>query len=192
MEFKIERTQAELFSKRLSRVSFIQAIAKDLDAHDVNRKEVKKKYLFESYIVYLVAKWQTFLEDLAEESFKRLVALESGHMIRGVLHKNFYQTFKKFNTPKTENIDVLIEAATGLAKISDNWYWDGMSNKNAKSKLAEILEIRHEIAHTAGAKRVLTLEGNFEYMEFLVTLAGVLNKVIDNHIETELRNRSLT
>jgi hypothetical protein len=192
MKFRTQRTPAELFSKRLTHIRFIQAIASDLDTNDVTRKEGKKKYLYESYIVYLIANWQTFIEHLAEKAFTQLVEIESSHMLRGVLRNNFYQALKKFNTPKTETIDSLIEAATGISKVSSNWYWDGMSNKKAKGKLAEILEIRHEIAHTASTKKVLTLEGNFEYMEFLMRLADSLNKVIDEHIEAELRNHSST
>jgi len=192
MAINTGRTPAEFFNKRLSRISFIQSIAKDLDAHDINRKEVKKKYLYESYIVYLVARWQTFIEHLAEESFTKLIALESSFMLRRILHNNFYQMLNRLNTPDTKKINELIEAATGIAKIADNWHWEGMPNDKAKGKLAEILNIRHEIAHTATTSKRLTLEGNIEYMEFLVKLADVLNKVIDNHIEIELRNRDVT
>ena len=190
MKFRTKRTSAELFSKRLTHIRFIQAIAGDLDKHDVARKESKKKYLYESYIVYLIANWQTFIEQLAEEAFTRLIEIESSHLLRGSLRNNFYQTLKKFNTPRTDTIDSLIEAATGISKISNNWYWGGMPNKKAKRKLEQILEIRHEIAHTAATKKALTLEGNIGYMEFLVKLANILNEVIDNHIEMELRKRN--
>jgi hypothetical protein len=110
-------------------------------------------------------------------------------MLRGILRNNFYQTLKRFNTPNTQNIDALIEAATGVAKVSDNWHWAGVSNENAKGKLAEILKIRHEIAHTASTSKLLTLEGNSEYAEFLVRLADILNRVIDDHIKVELGRR---
>jgi hypothetical protein len=190
MAFKLERTQADFFSKRLSGIRFIHAIARDLDASDVHRKESKKKYLCESYIVYLVARWQVFLESLAEEAFTRLAALEPSPRLRVIRLNNFNQTLKRFNTPKAKNIDELIEAATGLTKISDNWHWDGVSINTAKSKLGDILEIRHEIAHTGSTQKKLTLAKNLNYVEFLVKLAHILNEVIDTHIETELRSRS--
>lgn len=186
MAFNFERTQAQLFSKRLGRIAIIQNIAKNLDSYDVNKKRSKQNYLYQSYIVYLVAMWQTFLEDLAEESFNKLVERERSSITRGMIRNNFHTTLKKFNTPNTENINTLIEAATGIAKIANNWQWGNMTNSNAKGKLSEILNIRHQIAHTATTDKALTLQGNFEYMEHLVTLATITNEVIVNHINTEL------
>src|SRR5215216_4072926 len=110
MKLKLHKTPAQMFSKSLTHIRFVHIIAKDLDDYDVSRKEKKQGYLYRSYIIYLVALWQTFLERLARESFERLIVIEPNSSFHEILRSNFDQVIKKFNTPKTQNIDVLIEA----------------------------------------------------------------------------------
>jgi hypothetical protein len=191
MPFDTRRTPAQQFSKNLTHIRFIHLIANDLDAIETRRKENKKSYLFQSYIINLVALWQTFLEDLAKESFEKMIVVEPNASFHEVLQRNFKQLLKRFNTPKTQNIDELIEGATGIKNISNNWHWDGMSNENAKQLLDEILSIRHEIAHKGYSKKSLSVKGNYEYMKFLLELADILNAVVDNYTSAELKKRGL-
>ena len=191
MPFNLRKTPAQQFSKNLTHIRFIHLIANDLDALETRRKENKKSYVFQSYIVNLVALWQTFIEDLAKESFEKMIDAEPNASFHGVLQRNFDQVLKRFNTPKTQNIDALIEAATGIKNISNNWHWDGMSSENAKQLLDEILSIRHEIAHKGYTRKSLSVKGNYEYMEFLLKLAYVLNEVVDDYISAEIKKRGL-
>lgn len=60
---------------------------------------------------------------------------------------------RRLNTPKTEQINGLFREALGIMKISDAWYWEGMSRTQAARKLDSYVNLRGEIAHRGAAPR---------------------------------------
>jgi RiboL-PSP-HEPN len=54
---------------------------------------------------------------------------------------------RTLNTPKAEPVDSLYEEAIGVGRLSDAWYWSGMSADQARAKLDEFVALRGDIAH---------------------------------------------
>jgi RiboL-PSP-HEPN len=58
---------------------------------------------------------------------------------------------RSLNTPKAEPVDSLYQEAIGMEKLSDAWYWPGMSADQARTKLDEFVVLRGDIAHRGAA-----------------------------------------
>ena len=82
---------------------------------------------------------------------------------------------KRLNTPKSDQIDDLFNAAVGLGSVSNTWYWKGMSVLNAKKKLDDFVTLRGAIAHrgasATGVKKIQVTD-YFQHVKRLVAKTG--------------------
>lgn len=60
-----------------------------------------------------------------------------------------------FSTPRPAKIDKRFDVLLGLANLSSNWYWAGMSAAKAGLKLEKYLSVRHDIAHRGAHRRAV-------------------------------------
>lgn len=175
----IRKSQTQILSKRFVTIKYSQLIIRDLERlENVNKMSVKTSYLLNSYIMNLAAAWQTFIEDLLKECVEEICA-DSDEKIKAILILNFNEKIKKFNNPGTENIDNIFESLIGIRKITmqlDN-------HVQARNKINEIMLIRHRIAHKGFSKKILSIEENFEFMEFILQVAGQLEKICKDYIK---------
>src|SRR4051812_118036 len=105
------KTPAQKLSKRLVSIKFSQLIIEDLVRDgNVKKLELKKGYLLNSYIVNLVASWQTFIEDLLQFAVNDIVAQTSNEILKTIIKNNLEEKTKKFNTPDVKNIDALFKS----------------------------------------------------------------------------------
>lgn len=84
---------------------------------------------------------------------------------------------KSLSTPRTSNVNELFESILGVKDISKNWYWKGMSAKQANKKLEGLITLRGEIAHT-----VKTAASIKEYDYFLCRLAVISHNRCTDHL----------
>ena len=175
----LSKTPLQLFSKSLANIALIQVMTKDLDMHDVNRKNRKKSLLYRSYVVYLVAAYQSFIEDLALEAFDFLEENKPSTRTRKDLK------WKIRANPKTKKINEIIKYATGIKGVSNCWHWTNISNSEAVKKLDDLVQIRNGIAHAMYSSEPLSYENNFEHMEFLYNLACLTQNRVGEHILLE-------
>jgi RiboL-PSP-HEPN len=180
----------DYFNKELINISVIYMIAGDLDEHSVIRSDKKKDILYRSYIIYLMAAWQIFIEETACKAFDALVVLEHGRSSHDTLTDTLKEKTRKFSSPKTVNVNKLIEAATGIPKISTSWKLSGMDNTVAEKTLDQIWAIRCEIAHTVYTSKRVSEQQNLNYMKFLFDLACVINNELASYI-TEKTGREV-
>jgi hypothetical protein len=178
MEKTTKKTPAVVFAERLSKLRLAQTIAAHLEQQKLDPKGQKLRYISSSYIVYLAAIWQSFIKYLAEESFKRLPREEADERRR-----NYKMQLGLFNTPKPKNIDTLIEAATGIARITDRWHWEGTTVEQAKGRLSAILEARSNVVRIDNVSPKTSLNQGIKNIEFLIKLADIMCEVIDRHFE---------
>jgi hypothetical protein len=183
MVVELKKTPLMLFSKSLANIAVVQLIAKDLDGVDVKKRNIKRRFLYQSYIVYLVACWQEFIRTLAHDSFDALNSIYPLSESQQTECEELLNAINRFNTPLTYHIDKLIQKATGIERISSHWHWKNMTNDLAKQRLAELLNIRHEIAHSGYSGKPLSFDGNLEHMDFLYNLGSIMNNVIGKHIK---------
>lgn len=183
MIIKIVKSPLRLFSKSLANTAVVQLIEKDLDSAVVKKKNTQTQFLYQTYIVFLVAAWQDFIQALAGDAFEELHPFVPYSEAEQVAYEELLNAINRFNTPLTYHIDKLIQKATGIERISSHWHWKNMTNELARQRLAELLNIRHEIVHTGRSDQPPSFEINFEYTDFVYNLGCILNNVIVRHIK---------
>ncbi|EKJ5338476.1 HEPN domain-containing protein, partial [Vibrio vulnificus] len=172
-----------IFRKNLYRVSVVHKISDDLKANDCAQFEYKNMLLNQSYLVYMVALWQGYIENLATYYFECVIYGESNPSILSVMKSKHDLTVKRFNTPSADGINTVFNELFGIKKISDYLDVDGVGNKETKKQLNKILNCRHEIAHTAFCKSsVLNNELLLEYRSFLLKLAVSLEEILKDKL----------
>lgn len=177
-QLNIIKTPVQLFSKRLTHIKFSQLIIEDLSKiENLNKKSLKESYLLNSYIMNLVASWQIFIEDLAGYAIKKMTSEIQNSNLNIIFSNNLDERIKKFNTPNSDNIDMLFKNIIGIEKITKF-----LEPVNLRKQINEILNIRHSLAHTGYTSEKLTISGNFERMEILMKAAKKIEEIVINHI----------
>ncbi|GHX03229.1 hypothetical protein VCSRO2_3619 [Vibrio cholerae] len=187
MENLVNKPPFFIFRKNLYRVSVVHKISDDLKANDCAQFEYKNMLLNQSYLVYMVALWQGYIENLATYYFEFVIYGESNPSILSVMKSKHDLTVKRFNTPSADGINTVFNELFGIKKISDYLDVDGVGNKETKKQLNKILNCRHEIAHTAFCKSsVLNNELLLEYRSFLLKLAVSLEEILKDKLNGSL------
>jgi hypothetical protein len=178
----LKKMPIDRFSKELANIAWLFTIANDLDKYNIPRAEMKKRILSKSYIVYLMAAWQVYIQDTARESFAVFRPTKPEREIE--------EEIRKFSSPNSKNINRIIESSTGLGTISNSWEWVGMNCQLAKDTLDKMWEIRCQVAHEGYSKEYLSEEINLDYMQFLFNLGCVINNTIASAIIDTAGNES--
>ena len=177
MKLRLTKTPAMLFSKKLANISIIQLIEKDLDrlgsldGDAVKKITGKKSYLYQSYIVHLVAGWQEFNVKLVEYSFSILEKKSGSSDMNEIARRRINDLLKKFNTPSEQNVNALYKDAFGVLGVSKSWVFDGINNETSSNILKNVLTARHQIAHKGVSIGELNYKVNFENMETIYKIA---------------------
>lgn len=136
----------------------------------------------------LVACWEAFIEDLAEQALiemingasdhsvfpkpvlERVVSINSGmaawklagdgwkKVLRGNLDGVLKSTTGKLNTPRTAQTNELLAKTIGLEDVSHSWYWPGRSISKAETALDDLVTLRGSIAHRVTTASSVTLQ----------------------------------
>lgn len=124
------------------------------------RKLVAKE--FKGQGAHELAAW-----NLADDGWRRLLQTRLG-TLQAERNRNL-------NTPKTGQINELFLRAVGEPKVSQAWYWAGMSRAQAAQKLDGYVTLRGEIAHrgaaSAGVKKN-QVEAYYNHLKRLVSKTG--------------------
>jgi hypothetical protein len=137
------------FSKARSMARLLVAAAvkppKEITAIDQH-----KSTCLHAALAMLVAAWEAYLERLVREA-QQAVADSTNAKLSAALSPLANLTEKeirRFNTPNAENSRTLLFAHTGYDAIND-WQWvaGGLNGIQARTRLDEILQIRHSFAH---------------------------------------------
>jgi hypothetical protein len=167
-----------IFSKRLVRIKFIQHIQTDLEEYGAGKLYEKIHFLNQAYVFQLIAYWQSFIEELAVYGFRLIEKNEPDSPFRNIAKAKLDESLKRFNTPKKENIDKLFKETLGIQKISQNWNSESLTQKKAEETLEELLESRHQIAHTGDTTNFLSYDTNFEKMKILFEIAKLTEQIL--------------
>lgn len=174
------------FSKSLVGLKYIQFTQHDLDKSPANKIYLKKFYLNQSYILHLVSYWQVYIESSLQDAKDELFKLHAPGPYREGINRSFTKALRTFNTPSTRNIDQVFKEALGIEKISDSWFWDGVNREKTTQILAEILQLRHKIAHEGRVDVELNVEKNFNYMRYIYAIACCINNQVVDFFNSEL------
>jgi hypothetical protein len=172
---ELKKSPSQILSSKLASIKFSQTIIQDLEKlNDINKINLKKQYLLQSYILNLVAVWQVFIEDLLEFGVNEIIKKQTDSNTIEILKTNLNENIKRFNTPNTTNIDKIFKTVLAIEKITSTLELKEMSLEQTKFKINYILKIRHQIAHTSKSKESLTLYENFEFMNHLYEVSKQL------------------
>jgi len=197
MEVSLKKSPYLLYSRGLKHLKDLQLIQNDLKEIS-SKKGYKVKYLNYSYIVLIVAQWQTFIEEEVIFGFNERVRLTPSGAFGNILklRLRLKDSIKKFNTPGKTNIDKLFNKNLGLKNLSKFLSWENVPNKTALELLDKIINTRHEIVHDwqdgigkAEMKRKkesfrkdLNYDLNFECMKHLLNLAYLIDYRLKEHL----------
>ena len=186
----------------------------------VSGKKAGRKHnvavLHKSAIVLLVACWEAFIEDLAEDAFSIMLQRAKAHGVfpkkvlaeaakplkdgvnpsdlwrlagdgwKDVLrdHKSslFERYISKLNTPRPAQVDALYETLLGIKAVSNTWHWKGMSAKEARQTLEELIELRGSIAHRVAARRTVRKKDVFRQVDFVNRIAVQTSNAVRLHL----------
>ncbi len=181
----IKKSPLMKFSRTLVRLKYIQFIQDGLDETSVRKYHLKILYLYQTYILHLVANWQSYIEDTLLDVKEALFEAREPGPYRESINRSFDSALRGFNTPNTQKIDDLFRHTIGLEKISDSWCWEGTSRDKTTRELKDVLDIRHKIAHEGRSGTELGREKNFDYMRNIYSIACCTNNRIIEHFKTE-------
>lgn len=98
----------------------------------------------------LVAAWEAYLERLVREAQQAITDPSHAKLsaVIALLKLITENEIKRFNTPNSGNARDLLYQHTGYDPIND-WHWvkAGLSGPQSRSRLDEILRVRHSFAH---------------------------------------------
>ena len=134
-------------SRRMARLLLAAAVNRPRDQAAI---DFHKTTCLHAALAMLVAGWEAYLERLVREA-QQTVADPTSIKLTAALSLLMSLTakeVKRFNTPNAENARNLLFAHTGYDAIND-WQWvsGGFNGIQARTRLDEILAIRHSFAH---------------------------------------------
>ena len=174
----LTKTPSQIFSKRLVQIKYIQHIQNDLIDKEVAKLNLKLTFLSQSYVIHLVAFWQTFIEDLVKFSYAELAKKTDETTFSKLAKARIDDALKRFNTPNPENIDKLFKETLNIEKITTCWSWEGTSRNQAIVIVNELLKMRHRIAHAGYAETLPTYDENFEIMNQIFQIANLTERYV--------------
>jgi hypothetical protein len=102
----------------------------------------KIRFLNQSFILHLVARWQVFIEDQIRYSFDEMINRDYDSSVKTILRLNVENLIKMFKTPNRKNIDDIFFNVIGLKKLSSAWSYDNTLRETAVNMLEEIVQTR--------------------------------------------------
>jgi len=187
MTIEAENKHGTAFNENIREVDRLWKIHKQITTKGPGRK-YDVQILHKSAIVLLVACWEAFVEDLAEQALtemingakdhsvfprsvlERVASTNSGmaswklagdgwkRVLRGNLEGVLKSTTGKLNTPRTAQTNDLFKKTIGLENISKSWYWPGRSISQAEGALDLLVTLRGSIAHRVTTASSVTLK----------------------------------
>ena len=89
---------------------------------------------------------------------------------------------RRLNTPKSNQIDELFNAAIGLSRVSGAWRWQKMSVSQARAKLDKFVTLRGAIAHRGGAASSANKSQVTDYLKHATKLVAKTGGRVNKHV----------
>lgn len=174
--------------------------------------------LHKSSIVLLVACWESFVEDLAEQSLYFMIDKAKDHSVfpdnilervaskhqgkkawdlagggwKGALRSNFKEVLARttgtLNTPRTQQVNELFNKTIGLSRISSSWSWPGNSITKNEKTLDDLITLRGSIAHRVKASTSVQKKHVVTYKDFIGRLSVHCHNNVRQHIISVVGN----
>lgn len=98
-------------------------------------------------VVMSMSAWESYIEELVRQSLEALRPVAAPLGPWPVINASVRASLGRFNTPNAENVAELIRNSIGLPDIRDAWNWQNCTTAQARQRLNDALNFRHQIAH---------------------------------------------
>ncbi|MHC9012566.1 HEPN domain-containing protein [Stenotrophomonas rhizophila] len=176
--------------------------------------------LNKSAIVFLVACWEVYVEDVIESALTLLMTTAPDHTVfpdglltrignksqganawrlagdgwRVVLKENLNEvlatTIGGLNTPKSGNLDDLYRKAIGMEKLSQSWFWRGRNNAKAVADLDALISLRGDIAHRVKLETPVRKSHVTDGSTLVLRLAVLTHNGVGQYMQKRLGKRA--
>lgn len=137
-------------------------------------------------VVACVSAWEAYIEELVRESLTVLRPAVPPLGLWPALNATVRGQLGRFNTPSTENIRLLLSDALGLPDIHTRWAWQNCTSAQAVQRLADIMTLRHQIAHGVNPRPDVGSLYATQFPTFFLRLARCTDRAVRQHFVTVL------
>lgn len=218
MESKRRPRHVERFSANLADVRSLMLAHEHIAGVGRGRKR-DVEVLNKSAIIFLVACWEVYVEDVVESALTYLMDAAPDHTVfpdnllvrvgnksqganawklagdgwRDVLKDNLQEalatTIGGLNTPKSSNLNDLYKKAIGMEKLSKNWSWHGVSSAKAAEKLDSLITLRGDIAHRVKLSSPVRKSHVSDGARLVLRLAVITHNAVGQYMEDRVGKR---
>jgi hypothetical protein len=112
------------------------------------RRDAALQALNRAGLILVCAVWQVYCEDVVAEARERLAraSAEAIPASRRVPPAPALTGENGWHAAASREVDALFADELGLARVSDGWYWTGMSAARAREKLDQLIVLRGDVA----------------------------------------------
>jgi hypothetical protein len=178
-------------------------------------RKVGVEILNKSAIVLVVACWEAFVEDLAENALTFMVQNASSHTVfpkqvlervaskhngpnawslagdgwKQALANNLAELLAKttgtLNTPRADQVDELFSKTIGLPSLSSSWVWTGRTSEKSKQALDDLITLRGSIAHRVESTEAVRKNRVKGAMDLVQRLAAKSTNKVREHVHKQ-------
>ena len=111
-------------------------------------------------------KWKTVLRKYAGETLGQLT--------------------ERWHSPKSQQVDTLVNDLIGLSRVSSHWHWPGMGAQRAAERLDALVELRGDLAHRGPTEKRVTRTQAVDSMMHIVRLVRLTDNAISEHLASDV------
>lgn len=133
-------------------------------------------------VVVCVSAWEAYVEQLVRESIQILCPPAPPQGVWQALNAFVENLLARFNTPNRENVRALLQQSLGLPDIHLAWAWRNCPSPQTVDRLAEVMRLRHEIAHGVNPRPSIHHDYSSRLRDFFRRLARCTDAAVRNHL----------
>ncbi len=97
-------------------------------------------------LIMVLTAWETYVEDVVEETLNEQMKLLKGSHICHYVNKNLKETYKRFNSPDSKNTKHLFEDFLGV-DVTKRWEWNNFDQEGVCAQLNKWIKRRGDAVH---------------------------------------------
>lgn len=133
-------------------------------------------------VVMCVAAWEAYIEELVKEAVNAIRPAGPPLGIWTALNATVRSAVGRFNTPNTDQVRLLISDAIGLPDVHLSWAWRGCTPGQARARLQEVMDFRHEVAHGVNPRPVIHNRYSSQLPDFFRRLGRCTDASVRAHL----------
>lgn len=137
-------------------------------------------------VVTCVSAWEAYIEELVREALNVLRPTTTPLGVWPVHNASIRGLLGRFNNPNPDNIRTLLSDALGLPEIHLAWTWQNCTSSQAVQRLAEVMSLRHQIAHGVNPRPFVGSFYASKLPAYFDHLGRCTDRAVRNHLATVL------